>query len=136
MDGWTQESEAAFSAYVDQLVKVIGHANRADPLRDYCLGLSMPLERKSVEQMAAVAAPARVAAKHQSLLHFVGQSPWSDEALMAQVRDHVLPIVERTARSGPGSSTTRGFPRRGATRSRWRGNIAVSSASRATARWR
>ena len=29
--------------------------------------------------MAAVTAPARVAAQHQSLLHFVGQAPWSDE---------------------------------------------------------
>jgi SRSO17 transposase len=34
----------------------------------------MPIERKSVEPMAAVTAPAQVAAKHQSLLHFVGLS--------------------------------------------------------------
>ncbi len=75
MATWTDESEAAFSVYVDHLVKVIGHADRVDPLRDYCLGLLMPLERKSVEPMAAVMAPARVAAKHQSLLHFVGRPP-------------------------------------------------------------
>jgi SRSO17 transposase len=31
-------------------------------------------ERKSVEPMAARLAPDRVAAAHQSLLHFVGQS--------------------------------------------------------------
>src|SRR5438094_798806 len=43
------------------------------PLRDYCLGLVMPCERKSVEPMAAVTAPDRTAAQHQSLLHFVGQ---------------------------------------------------------------
>jgi SRSO17 transposase len=35
----------------------------------------MPCERKSVELMAAVTAPERTAAQHQSLLHFVGQSP-------------------------------------------------------------
>ena len=75
--------------------KVIGHADRSGPFRDYWLGLLMPRERKSVEPMAAVTAPARVAAKHQSLLHFIRQSPWSDEALMAQVRDYVLPIIER-----------------------------------------
>ena len=34
MDVWTQESERAFSAYVDHLAKVIGHADRVDPLRD------------------------------------------------------------------------------------------------------
>ncbi|RUY08020.1 hypothetical protein EOA25_14610, partial [Mesorhizobium sp. M2A.F.Ca.ET.040.01.1.1] len=71
--------------------RVIGHADRAEPLKDYCLGLLMPMERKSVEPLAAVTAPSRVAAKHQSLLHFVGQAPWSDAALLARVRDWVLP---------------------------------------------
>ncbi|UVK50431.1 transposase [Mesorhizobium sp. AR02] len=46
----------------------------------------MPIERKSVEPLAAVTAPSRVAAKHQSLLHFVGQAPWSDAALLEHVR--------------------------------------------------
>ena len=113
MDSWTQESEAAFTDYVDHLVKAIGHADRADPLRDYCLGLLMPLERKSVEPMAAVTAPARVAAKHQSLLHFVGQAPWSDEALMAQVRDHVLPLIERHGPIRAWIVDDTGFPKKG-----------------------
>jgi SRSO17 transposase len=64
MDTWTDESEAAFDAYVEALIGVIGHADRAEPLKDYCLGLLMPLERKSVEPLAAVTAPSRVAAKH------------------------------------------------------------------------
>ena len=66
-------SEARFSAYVEGLVSVIGHADRVARCEDYCTGLMMPCERKSVEPMAAVTAPARVAAQHQSLLHFVGQ---------------------------------------------------------------
>lgn len=70
---------AAFEDYLEALVGVIGHADRAEPLRDYCLGLMMPLARKSVEPLAALTAPARVSAKHQSLLHLMGQSPWSDE---------------------------------------------------------
>jgi SRSO17 transposase len=95
MDSWTAESEAAFEAYVEALVEVIGHADRAEPLKDYCLGLLLPVERKSVEPLAAVTAPARVSAKHQSLLHFVGQAPWSDAALLGRVRDWVLPKIER-----------------------------------------
>ena len=87
MDAWTQASEAAFSAYVEGLIEVVGHANRSVPLRDYCVGLLMPLERKSVEPMAAVTEPERVVAKRQSLLHFVGQAHWSDEALLRRVRD-------------------------------------------------
>jgi SRSO17 transposase len=35
--------------YVEGLVSVIGHADRAGPLRDYCVGLMLPCERKSVE---------------------------------------------------------------------------------------
>jgi SRSO17 transposase len=67
-------------------------------MRDYCVRLLMPIERKSVEPMAAVTAPAQVAAKHQSLLHFVGNAPWSDAAMLARVGQLVLPAIER---SGP-----------------------------------
>src|ERR1700675_2048030 len=88
-------SESRFLAYVEGLVAVIGHADRAVPLHDYCLGLLMPGERKSVEPMAAVTTPARVAAQHQSLLHFVGNAPWSDERVLASVRELVLPTLER-----------------------------------------
>ena len=73
----------------------------------------MPLERKSVEPMAAVTAPARVAAKHRSLLHFVGQAAWSDEAVMAQVRDHVLPMIERQGPIRAWIVDDTGFPKKG-----------------------
>jgi SRSO17 transposase len=88
-------SESRFAAYVEGLVSVIGHADRARPLRDYCTGLVMPGERKSVEPMAAVTAPERTAAQHQSLLHFVGEGRWSDEKVLAKVRETVLPAIER-----------------------------------------
>jgi SRSO17 transposase len=81
-----QDSEERFAAFLEALVDVIGHADRASPLRHYCTGLLMPAERKSVEPIAAVTAPSRVAAQHQSLLHFIGQSAWSDEAVLAKVR--------------------------------------------------
>jgi SRSO17 transposase len=113
MDTWTDESEAAFDAYVEALVGVIGHADRAEPLKDYCLGLLMPVERKSVEPLAAVIAPSRVAAKHQSLLHFVGQAPWSDEALMGRVRDWVLPRIERRGAIRAWIIDDTGFPKKG-----------------------
>jgi SRSO17 transposase len=87
--------ESRFASYVEGLVEVIGHADRAGPLRDYCTGLVMPGERKSVEPMAAMTAPHRTAAQHQSLLHFVGQGAWSDESVLAKVRETVLPQIER-----------------------------------------
>jgi SRSO17 transposase len=87
--------EARFEAYVSSLSEVIGHADRAAPLRDYCMGLVLPGERKSVEPMAAVTAPSRVAAQHQSLLHFVGASPWSDDRVIEKVRERVQPALEQ-----------------------------------------
>jgi SRSO17 transposase len=89
------DSESRFAAYVEGLVSVIGHADRAKPLRDYCTGLMLPCERKSVEPMAAVTAPARVSAQHQSLLHFIGEGGWSDEKVLAKVREMVVPEMER-----------------------------------------
>src|SRR5258707_14856795 len=55
----------------------------------------MPGERKSVEPMAAITAPGRTAAQHQSLLHFVGQGAWSDEDVLTKVRQMVLPQMTR-----------------------------------------
>jgi len=89
------DGEARFSGYVEGLVSVIGHADRARPLRDYCLGLVLPCERKSVEPIAAVTAPQRTAAQHQSLLHFVGEGRWSDEKVLAKVQEMVLPAITR-----------------------------------------
>jgi SRSO17 transposase len=98
VDGAGRESEARFAAYVDNLAGVLGHADRAGPLMDYCTGLLLPGERKSIEPIASILAPARVAAEHQSLLHFVGQSPWSDGAMLAKVRELAAPAFE--ARGG------------------------------------
>ena len=89
------DSDERFSAYIEGLSSVIGHADRVGPLRDYCVGLVMPGERKSVEPMAALTAPTRVAAQHQSLLHFVGEGRWSDAKVLAKVREMVLPKIER-----------------------------------------
>ncbi len=54
MEPLAQSSEARFADYVDALTTVVGRGDRAGPLKDYCVGLLMPGERKSVEPMAAV----------------------------------------------------------------------------------
>src|SRR5271165_4216909 len=84
-----------FVAYVEELTSVIGHADRALPLRDYCAGLLTAEGRKSVEPMAAVTAPAQVSVQHQKLLHFVGEGKWSDDRVLAKVRELVIPAIER-----------------------------------------
>jgi SRSO17 transposase len=108
-----QSSQARFAAYVEALTSVIGHADRAAPLRAYCTGLLLPADRKSVEPMAALTAPARVAAQHQSLLHFVANAPWSDAALLARVREIVLPETTRQEPIAAWIVDDTSFPKKG-----------------------
>ena len=107
------DSESRFTPYVEGLVSVIGHADRAGPLRDYCVGLLMACGRKSVEPMAAVTAPDRTAAQHQSLLHFVGEGRWSDERVLAKVREMVLPQMQREGPIEAWIIDDTGFPKKG-----------------------
>ncbi|HYN00590.1 MAG TPA: IS701 family transposase [Aestuariivirgaceae bacterium] len=109
----TDSSELRFASYVDGLASVIGHKDRIGPLRDYCTGLMLPCERKSVEPMAAATAPARTAAQHQSLLHFVGEGGWSDEKVLAKVREMVLPAIERQGPIEAWIIDDTGFPKQG-----------------------
>ena len=79
----------------------------------YCTGLLLPSERKSVEPMAALTAPTRTAAQHQSLLHFVGQGDWSDEAVMERIRAHAIPPIEAHGAISAWIVDDTGFPKKG-----------------------
>jgi SRSO17 transposase len=117
MEGPAEESgenEARFAAYVESLSGVLGHADRVAPLKDYCTGLLMPGERKSVEPMASIVAPARTAAAHQSLLHFVGQSAWSDEAMLEKVRKLAAPAFDSSGGVEAWIVDDTGFQKKGA----------------------
>src|SRR6204780_3579484 len=113
MEREAQSSEARFACYVDVLAAVLGRKDRAGPLEDYCTGLLMPGERKSVEPMAAVVAPAHVSAKHQSLLHLVGRAAWSDEAVLVKVRELVLPAIEAQGKIKAWIVDDTGFAKKG-----------------------
>ena len=61
---------------------------------DYCTGLLLPEGRKSMEPMAARLAPARTRTMHKTLLNFVSEGAWSDEAVLAAMRSQVLPAMQ------------------------------------------
>jgi SRSO17 transposase len=105
--------ESRLQGFVDGLAGVIGHADRVGPLRAYSTGLLMSCERKSVEPLAAVTAPERAAAQHQSLLHFVNEAPWSDEAVLAKVRELTLPAITRHGPIEAWIIDNTGFPKKG-----------------------
>ena len=109
----SEDRQERFGAYVEALAEVIGHADRAEPLRDYCRGLLLPGDRKSVEPIAAVTAPARVSAKHQSLLHFVANAPWSNERVLSRIQELTVPIIEGSGAIEAWIIDDTGFPKKG-----------------------
>jgi SRSO17 transposase len=77
------------------------------------VGLLTAHGRKSVEPLAAATTPARVSQQHQSLLHFVGQAPWSDDTVLAKVRQLTLPAIERHGAIEAWIIDDTGFPKKG-----------------------
>jgi SRSO17 transposase len=87
------DQEGEFAKYVSALAQTLEHADRVGPLGDYCRGLMLSGDRKSVEPMAALVAPRKASAKHQSMHHFVAKAEWNDAALLGAVRRQVLPAL-------------------------------------------
>src|SRR3984885_12456486 len=98
---------------MEGLAKAAGHADRHIPLKNYCTGLLLPGERKSVEPMAARLASNDVRRTHQSLHHFVADAPWSDEEMLTQVRQEVLPTMRKHGPVVAWIVDDTGFPKQG-----------------------
>src|SRR6266540_6128086 len=105
--------EKRFAAYLDRLAQAAEHADRVAPLKSYCKGLLLPGERKSVEPMAARLDPENVQPTRQSLHHLVAKAPWSDEALLEQVRNHVFPAMKKHGPVVAWIVDDTGFPKKG-----------------------
>lgn len=108
-----RDMEARFRAYALDITSVLGHADRVEPFEKYCVGLLTAEGRKSVEPLAAVIAPDRTAAQHQSLLHVVANASWSDAAVLTRVRERVLPSLTREEPIQALIIDDTGFPKKG-----------------------
>ncbi len=102
-----------FAAYVNEVTKVIGHADRKRPFRDYCAGLLTTAGRRSVEPMAALTDPGHASPQHQKLLHIVADSPWSDERVLTKVREQVVPAMTQRGPIEVWIIDDTGFPKKG-----------------------
>src|ERR1700690_2524955 len=105
--------EKRLAAYIEGLADAAGHADRHTPLKNYCTGLLLPGDRKSVEPMAARLAPDNVRRMHQSLHHLVADAPWSDEGLLAEGGDQVLPVLQKHGPVVAWIVDDTGFPKKG-----------------------
>src|ERR1700722_20950472 len=100
-------------SYLDGREQAAGHTDREKPLKAYCTGLLLPGERKSVEPMAARLAPDNVRRTHQSLHHLVADAPWNDEEMLRQVRQEVLPTMQKHGPVVAWIVDDTGFPKQG-----------------------
>ena len=105
--------QKCFAAYLDSLAQAAGHLDRAVPLKNYCKGLLLPGERKSVEPMAARLAPENVRRMHQSLHHLVADAPWSDEEVLRRVRGYALAAMRKQEPVVAWIIDDTGFPKKG-----------------------
>ena len=98
---------------MEGLASAAGHEDRHAPLKDYCKGLLLPGERKSIEPMAARLNPHNVQATRQSLHHLVAKAPWNDQALLDHVRQQVLPSMQKHGPVVAWIVDDTGFPKKG-----------------------
>jgi SRSO17 transposase len=98
---------------MEGLAQAAEHLDRHAPLKNYCMGLLLPGERKSIEPMAARLDPAHVQPMRQCLHHLVAKAPWSDEAMLEQVRRQVLPAMQKQGPVVAWIVDDTGFPKKG-----------------------
>lgn len=111
--GMDTEHRERFEGYIARLAGAVGHADRREPMRAYCEGLVLPGDRKSVEPMAARVDPLHVRSRHQSMHHFVADSPWRDEDVLRVARDWALDAMERQGDLEGWIVDDTGFPKKG-----------------------
>jgi hypothetical protein len=104
---------AYFAAYIEGLANAAEHEDRHTPLKNYCKGLLLPGECKSMEPMAARLDPDNVQPMRQSLHHLVAEAPWSDEILLGEVRSQVLPAMQKQGPVVAWIVDDTGFPKKG-----------------------
>src|ERR1700691_1494577 len=66
-----------------------------------------------MEPMAGRLDPENIQAVRQSLHHLVAKAPWSDDALLEQVRSHVLPTMQKQGPLVAWIVDDTGFPKKG-----------------------
>jgi len=75
--------------------------------------LLLPGKRKSVEPMAARIMPTNLRQTHQSMHHFVADSPWNDKRLLARVVKLVIPVIQKRMPISAWIIDDTGMPKKG-----------------------
>ena len=90
------EAVSRLTGYFEQIGRHLPRREQRESFATYFYGLLSDGERKSVEPIAARATgdPVETQKAHDRLLHFVGQSPWSDRAVRREAARHAIAAME------------------------------------------
>ena len=82
--------------YFSTIGEVLNNKKRRESFALYAMGLLSSAERKSAEPIAAMATsePESCDAYHQRLLHFLGESPWSDGAVREVAAKYAIEAMQ------------------------------------------
>jgi SRSO17 transposase len=85
------------ACYFGEIGEQLGNDSRRQSFAIYAMGVLGDGERKSVEPIAARACgdPTKADAAHQSLLHFVANARWSDEAVRRVAATHAIDAITK-----------------------------------------
>lgn len=89
-------AQGRLGQYVSAIGEVLSNKKRRESFAAYAMGLLSSAERKSVEPIAAMATADEEScdACHQRLLHFLGDSPWSDQAVRQVAARHAIDAMQ------------------------------------------
>src|ERR1700750_854532 len=109
---------AELAHYLNSIGEILGSNTRKESFAVYVAGLMSSLERKTVEGIAAMACtePSRMEARHQELLHVIGQAHWEDAPVRAFAARHALMEMGAATKTTAWIVDDTGFPSRGGTR--------------------
>jgi SRSO17 transposase len=97
--GLNSAAVARLTAYFEKIGTHLPRREQRESFATYFFGILSDGERKSVEPIAARACgdPDATKRSHDRLLHFLGQSPWSDRAVRREAARHAIAAMTEHA---------------------------------------
>ena len=101
--------------YFAGIGEALANKKRRESFAIYAMGLLGSADRKSAEPLAAAAsaAPETCDAYHQRLLHFLGNSPWSDRAVRREAAEYAIEAMTEREPMRTWIIDDTGFPKQG-----------------------
>jgi SRSO17 transposase len=97
--GLDSAAVSRLTAYFERVGSHLSRREQRESFATYFFGILSDGERKSVEPIAARACgdPDGTKRSHDRLLHFLGQSPWSDQAVRREAARHAIAAMTEQA---------------------------------------